>query len=264
MMILAFAGWNDAGDSATNAVAHLVEHFRSEPFADIDPEPFYDFSTTRPLVRLAGDGHRVIEWPTNEFSVVEIPGSDRDVIVVSGVEPQLKWRTFSEEIAGLASELGVELIVTLGALIADVVHSRPITVFGTSHDPRLCRELDLEPSSYEGPTGIVGVVHHSFQQAQIASMSLWAAIPSYVPHAPSPKAALALVTRLGEILGADLDIEDLEEEAVDYEQQITALVADDDDMTAYVAELEAQYDRSMRPESTAELIEELEEFLKDQ
>ncbi len=264
MLIMAFEGWNDAGDAASMATEHLAERFGATPIASIDAEPFYDFSSTRPMVRLDGDGRRRIDWPRNEFRVAHLPDAARDVIILTGMEPQLKWRTFSKEIVSIAQELRVGLVVTLGALIADVTHSRPITVYGTSHDQSLCEQLELEPSTYEGPTGIVGVVHSEFQQAEIASMSLWAAIPSYVPHAPSPKAALALVERVGDLLGAPTVDSSLVSQAEDYVEQIDALVADDDETQDYVRQLEHQYDASMRPESTAELIEELEEFLKDQ
>ena len=264
MLIMAFEGWNDAGDAATMASAHLAERFDAVPFADIDAEPFFDFSSTRPIVRLDADGQRQIEWPGNEFLVARLPDAGRDVIILTGTEPQLKWRTFSKEIAAMASRLNVGLVVTLGALIADVAHSRPITVYGTSHDQALCEQLELEPSTYEGPTGIVGALHHELQEANLASMSLWAAIPSYVPHAPSPKAALALVERIGDILATPTVNSSLVGQAEDYVSQIDALVADDDETGAYVRQLEEQYDASMRPESTAELIEELEEFLKDQ
>lgn len=264
MLIMAFEGWNDAGDAATTATSHLAERFGATPFADIDAEPFYDFSSTRPMVRLASDGRRRIDWPSNEFLVARLPDARRDVILLTGTEPQLKWRTFAGEIVALADQLNISLVVTLGALIADVTHSRPITVYGTSHDRALCEQLELEPSTYEGPTGIVGVVHHELQRADLASMSLWAAIPSYVPHAPSPKAALALVERIGDILATPTVTSALVSRAEEYVQQIDALVDDDDETSAYVRQLEAQYDASMRPESTAELIEELEEFLKDQ
>lgn len=264
MLIMAFEGWNDAGDAATTASAHLADRFGATPFAAIDAEPFFDFSSTRPMVRLDADGRRRIDWPTNEFQAAYLADAGRDVIVLTGTEPQLKWQTFSKEIATLAKRLDVGLVVTLGALIADVTHSRPITVYGTSHDQALCDQLQLEPSTYEGPTGIVGVVHDELQRAELASMSLWAAIPSYVPHAPSPKAALALVERIGDILSIPTVTSALVSDAEDYTRQIDALVADDDDTAAYVRQLEEQYDASMRPESTAELIEELEEFLKDQ
>lgn len=264
MLILAFEGWNDAGDAATMATSHLSERLDAQPFAEIDAEPFFDFSATRPMVRLNGDGQRRIEWPGNEFLAAELPDAARDVIILTGNEPQLKWRTFSQQIVEMAEAMNVDLVVTLGALIADVAHSRPVTVYGTSHDRALCEQLDLEPSTYEGPTGIVGVVHHELQEADLASMSLWAAIPSYVPHAPSPKAALSLVERVGDILVTPTVTSALVGHAEDYVTQIDDLVADDDETAAYVRQIEEQYDASMRPESTAELIEELEEFLKDQ
>lgn len=264
VLILAFEGWNDAGDAATMAASHLADRFDAKPFAAIDAEPFFDFSSTRPMVRLDADGQRRIDWPSNEFLAAELPDAARDIIILTGNEPQLKWRTFSEQIVELANAMNVGLVITLGALIADVAHSRPVTVYGTSHDRALCEQLDLEPSTYEGPTGIVGVVHHELQQAELASLSFWGAIPSYVPHAPSPKAALALVERAGDILATPTVTSALVTQAEDYAAQINDLVADDDETADYVRQIEEQYDASMRPESTAELIEELEEFLKDQ
>jgi predicted ATP-grasp superfamily ATP-dependent carboligase len=262
VLVLAFEGWNDAGDAASTAARHIADRLDAAPFADIDAEIFYDFTDTRPIVNL-DNGERSIAWPINEFSASVRTDDDRDVIVVSGLEPQLRWRTYSEQIVGLAKELGVELVISLGALIADVAHSRPTTIYGSTDNAELGSKLDLEPSSYEGPTGIVGVIHSAFQREGIDSVSLWAAVPSYVPHANSPKAALALVDRLAQILGFPILGGDLVEATADYESQITELVSEDDDTRAYVERLESQYD-SMGPGSGAELIEELEQFLKEQ
>jgi proteasome assembly chaperone (PAC2) family protein len=260
---MAFEGWNDAGDAASTAARHVVDRFTAVTFANIDSEPFYDFTDTRPLVRL-DDGERNIEWPTNEFHGVVIEGAERDLIVLIGLEPQLRWRTYTEQIVTLAKRFDCDLVISLGALIADVAHSRPTTIYGSTDDPELGGRLDLEPSSYEGPTGIVGVIHSAFQAAGIDSVSLWAAVPSYVPHANSPKAALALVERLAQIIGFPILGGPLVEASADYESQITELVGEDDDTRAYVENLESQYDSSMTPESGAALIEELENFLKDQ
>lgn len=260
---MAFEGWNDAGDAATTAAQHIADRFDSTPFAEIDSENFYDFTDTRPLVHL-DDGERVIEWPINEFSASIIEQADHDLIVLRGLEPQLRWRTYTEQIVQLATELNCQMVISLGALIADVAHSRPTTIYGSTDNPELGKRLDLEPSSYEGPTGIVGVVHSAFQAKGINSVSLWAAVPSYVPHANSPKAALALVERLAQVLGFPILGGNLVEATAHYETQITELVSEDDETRAYVENLESQYDSSMTPESGASLIEDLENFLKDQ
>ena len=262
-LVLAFEGWNDAGDAATSAASHLVTLFDAEPVARIEPEEFYDFSTTRPLVML-DDTTRTIEWPAPEFTAARLPNSDRDLVVLAGIEPHLRWKTFAHTVAEVAKRLDVSMVVSLGALIADVAHSRPTTVFGSAQSVALAERLDLEPSSYEGPTGIIGVLTSLMHDEGTDTLSLWGSIPSYVPHANSPKAALALVDRLGAVLELPILGGDLVEAAADYEAQITALVEDDDDTRAYVANLEAAYDASMRPESSAELIEELENYLRDQ
>lgn len=263
ILVLAFEGWNDAGDAASTAARHVAGRFDAEAFAEIDSEVFYDFTDTRPIVQLDDDGSRSIHWPVNQFSAANMVDTEQDLLVFSGLEPQLRWRTYTEQIVQLATDLGVEFVVSLGALIADVAHSRPTTIYGSTDNTQLGKRLDLEPSSYEGPTGIVGVVHSAFREAGIDSVSLWAAVPSYVPHANSPKAALALVDRLAQILDFPILGGDLVEASADYESQITALIDEDDETKAYVQNLETQYD-SVGPESSAELIQELEQFLKDQ
>ena len=261
ILILAFEGWNDAGDAASTAATHLRDRFGGEVFAGIDPEPFYDFTTNRPLLRLES-GTRVIDWPENTFAAISQPDIPRDMIVMVGHEPQLRWRTYTEQIVSVVEEFDVDLIVTLGALIADVAHSRPTPVYASGHDPRLIAELDLEPSSYEGPTGIVGVVHEALQAQEYGSISLWGTVPSYVPHATSPKATLALVNRLAQLLQISIPTTALEIAAAAYERQINDLVDDDEDTKAYIAQLEEQYD-SINPESSEELIKEVEQFLRD-
>lgn len=262
VMILAFEGWNDAGESASTAGRHIRDQFAGEEFATIDPEPFYDFSTTRPMIALEGAG-RKITWPENSFASVSNPDIGRDLIVMVGVEPQLRWRTYTDQILAMAEEYEVEMVISLGALIADVVHSRPATIYSAGYDAKLMEELDLEPSSYEGPTGIVGVIHDGLQSSGFGSVSLWGTVPSYVPHANSPKAALALVNRVHQLLGISIPTTALEIAASAYERQITELINDDEETLEYVANLEQEYDKSMRPESGDELIRELEQFLRD-
>lgn len=261
ILIVAFEGWGDAGDAATTAARHVRDRLGGENIATIDPELFYDFTTTRPDVRIITDG-RVIEWPENELAAISLPAANRDLLVLVGNEPQLRWRTFTEQILSVIDEFNVKLVISLGALIADVVHSRPATVYSSGYDAELNERLDLEPSSYEGPTGIVGVLHDALRTHGTASVSLWGTIPGYVPSATSPKAALALVERISQLLDLDIPTTALEIGAAAYERQVTELVDDNDETKAYVAQLEEAYD-SLRPESGAALIEELEQYLKD-
>ena len=261
ILVLAFEGWNDAGDAASTAASHLRDRFGGEVFAGIDAEVFYDFTTNRPLLRLES-GTRIIDWPENSFAAISQPDLPRDLIVMVGHEPQLRWRTYTEQILSIVEEFDVDLVVTLGALIADVAHSRPTPVYASGHDPKLIAELDLEPSSYEGPTGIVGVIHEALQSQGYGSISLWGTVPSYVPHATSPKATMALINRLSQLLRMTIPTTALEIAAAAYERQINDLVDDDDDTKAYIAQLEEQYD-SINPESSEELIKEVEQFLRD-
>ena len=258
---MAFEGWNDAGDAATTAAQHIAERAAATKFAQIDSELFYDFQNTRPFVRIR-DGVREIDWPTNEFSYATISG--KDLIILNGTEPQLRWRTYSQQVQQIAQRFGAEMVVSLGALIADVVHTRPATIFGSAYDPKLCERLDLEPSSYEGPTGIVGVVHDICHRSGLDSISLWGAVPSYVPHAPSPKVALALVDRVSQLLEIQVPSASLELGKAAYERQISRLVDDDEEMTRYVEDLEERYDEAMNSGSGDDLIAELENFLKEQ
>ncbi len=261
-MVLAFEGWNDAGDAASSAARHIRDRFGGQVFAEIDPEEFYDFTDTRPNIRLDGD-RRAIDWPENSFAAIASTDAGRDMIVMVGNEPQLRWRSYNEQIVAMVEEFEVEMVISLGALIADVVHSRPATIYSAGYDLALIEQLDLEPSSYEGPTGIVGVVHDALQNGGHGSISLWASVPSYVPHATSPKAALALVNRVAQLLDLAIPTTALEIGAAAYERQITELVTDDDETSEYVTRLEEEYDKSMRPESGEKLIKELEEFLRD-
>ena len=193
VLIAAFEGWNDAGDAATLAARHVADRWDANPLAEIDAELFYDFSAVRPLVQLDEDRRRTLTWPTNLFRAATVPGAQRDVVVLVGLEPQLRWRTFCEQVTATAQLLGVSQVITLGALLADVPHTRPVEVYGATDDDRLMAELELSPSTYEGPTGIVGVLSSACRDAGIPTASFWSAVPSYVPGAPSPKAALSLV-----------------------------------------------------------------------
>ena len=262
VLVAAFEGWNDAGDAATTAVEHLWEQWGARTVAEIDPEIFYDFTTTRPRVRVGDDLERVIDWPANEFGWAEPPGTD-GLVLLRGVEPQLRWRTFCGYVLEVAEHLGCTTVVTLGALLADVPHSRPTPAFGTAYDESVMARLGLEPSRYEGPTGIVGVLHAECRRVGLDSASLWAAVPAYVPSAPSPKAALALVRRTLNLVGATAPTQVLEIATVSYEHQIDELVADDEATGDYVRRLEEQHDADRSAvQSADDLVEEVERFLR--
>jgi predicted ATP-grasp superfamily ATP-dependent carboligase len=264
IMIIAFEGWNDAGSAASAAVAYLAEQWDAEAFASIDPEEFFDFSTTRPTVHFDEDGRRTISWPENSFRWAN-PEGGPDVVLLVGVEPQLRWGSFCNHVVEVADRLGARLIVTMGALLADVPHSRPVAVYGTAYDPEIVEQLSLTPSSYEGPTGIVGVLHDELGRAGLDSASLWAAVPSYVPSAPSPKAALALLARVTALVGVSVAADDLAEAAAEYEDQVDEAVSGDDESASWVEELEHQWDRREIEEGDSHaLIAEVERFLRRQ
>ena len=242
VLVAAFRGWNDGGQGATLACGYLGRVWDAERFADLDPEGFVDFQATRPQVSLDEGLTRHIEWPENAFYHASIPGLDRDAILMLGVEPNFRWRTFCDLSVGLARDLGVELVVTLGALLADVPHTRPAPVTGSASDPELVRRLGLQQSRYEGPTGIVGVLHDACREAGLDSASLWAAVPHYVSLAPSPRAARAIVDRLGTLLGTEIDTAELVEAEESYATQVSEAVASDAETAAYVEELERRAD----------------------
>lgn len=242
VLIAAFRGWNDGGQAATLAGGYLAREWRAVRFADVDPELFVDFQAVRPSVALDEGMTRRIDWPENVFYWAQVPGLERDAVILLGVEPNYRWRTFTELVAAFARELGVELVVTLGALLADVPHTRPAPVTGAASDAKLVEELGLQQSRYEGPTGIVGVLHDACRRAGLPSVSLWSAVPHYVSLAPSPKAARALCERLGELLGVPVDVTELAEAEESYSAQVSEAVASDEDTQAYVAELERRSD----------------------
>ncbi|HEY1118930.1 MAG TPA: PAC2 family protein [Acidimicrobiales bacterium] len=262
IVVAAFEGWSDAGDAASSAVRWFADRWDATPFADIDPELFYDFTSTRPEVRIE-DTRRVVDWPSNEFSATSLPGSGRDLILLHGVEPQLRWRTFADLVLEVAKAFDASMVVTLGALLAEVPHSRPVNVVGTAYDESVVTRLGLAPSEYQGPTGILGVLHDRCRTAGVESASLWATVPTYVPGAPSPKATLALVEKTAELLGEGIVTTDLEIASASYERQIDELVDDDDETQAYVASLEQSHDEQLTVPEPGELVEEVERFLRE-
>jgi proteasome assembly chaperone (PAC2) family protein len=265
VLIGAFRGWNDGGQGASLAGGFLARVWGAARFAEIDGEGFFDFQATRPHVSLVDGETRKIDWPDTAFHHARIPGTERDAVLLLGVEPNLRWRRFTGLIVELAAELGVELVVTLGSLLADVPHSRPSPVTGSASDAALVDELGLERSRYEGPTGIVGVLHDACFRKGLRSVSLWAAVPHYVSLAPSPRAALALCERLGAILGAAIDTHELEEAAEAYSEQVTSAVASDEETAAYVEELEQRVDSLEEQDvpSGDALAAELTRFLRE-
>src|SRR5437868_346815 len=242
IMVCAFKGWNDAGESASAAVQFLIEAFSARRVATIDPEDFYDFTAVRPTVRLVEGRTRTIDWPENVFHAATVPGADHDLVLVQGVEPSLHWRAYTAAILEVADSLGVRMAVTLGALLADVPHSRPVGITGLASTDGLVERLGFERTSYEGPTGIVGVVHAGCAAAGLDSVSLWAPVPHYVAATPNPKAALALVRGFEGVAGIVVDAGDLEQASEDYDRQVTAAVATDPDVKAFVERLEEMAD----------------------
>jgi proteasome assembly chaperone (PAC2) family protein len=237
-LICAFKGWNDAADAASSAISYVGTALGAHRFATIDPEEFYDFQATRPRVKMVEGQTREITWPAVELFEARVPRAPRDLILLTGSEPSFRWRTFCQIVVELAEALGAQLVVTLGALLADVPHTRPVSVTGLTSEPALVARLGLAPSSYEGPTGIVGILHAACQQAGLPSASLWAAVPHYIAATPNPKAALALVRKLEGLVGVAVDGSDLESASADYERQVNVAVQSDPDVQAFVERLE--------------------------
>jgi predicted ATP-grasp superfamily ATP-dependent carboligase len=266
VLLAAFRGWNDGAQAASLAAGYLAKTWGAEQFAEVDPEDFFDFQATRPHVSLEDGLTRRIDWPETGFYHARPEGLDRDIVLLLGIEPNLRWRTFTDLVVGLAQELEVELMITLGALLADVPHTRPAPVTGSASDEELVQRLGLSPSRYEGPTGIVGVLHDACRQADIPSASLWAAVPHYVSLTPSPRAAVALCARLGSLIGVEVDVDELEEAAQSYEEQVSEAVASDEETASYVEELERRADSieesSDLPSGDA-LAAELTRFLRE-
>ena len=265
ILVAAFEGWNDAADAASGVIDHLLEVWDSTLVAVMDPEDFYDFQMNRPLIETDERGHRRITWPSTQLSVVSPPGSLRDVILLRGIEPNMRWRQFCAELLAAAEELEVSLVVTFGALLADSPHTRPIPVTGSSTEPDISDVLGLEESHYEGPTGIVGVFQDACVRADMPAVSFWAAVPHYVAQPPCPKATLALLGQLEELLDISIPHGDLEEESRAWERGVTELAEEDAEIGEYVRALEESRDTAELPEASGEAIaREFERFLKRQ
>ncbi|MFZ3453661.1 PAC2 family protein [Arthrobacter sp. 7Tela_A1] len=263
VMLAAFEGWNDAGEAASDALNFLSLYWDSEKIAGIDADEYYDFQFTRPAIERSASGQRRIKWPTTRISRAEVPGTNIDLILVTGVEPSYKWRAYTAELIGLAKELEVDCIVLAGALLADVPHTRPIPVTATCEEEDLGEHLGVEASHYEGPIGIVGVLAEVATLADIPTLSLWAAVPHYVGQPPSPKAQLALLHRIEELLQVPIDTSVLTEEAEAWERGVDELATEDPEIAAYVRQLEEAKDTAELPEATGESIaREFERYLK--
>ena len=238
VLAAAFAGWNDAASAATAALEAIAAALEAEPLARIDPEEFYDFQVNRPTIRLAEGQARQVDWPANVLLSAPVPGAEHDLVLLSGIEPNVRWRTFTDTVMDAAERLGVEMVVTLGSLIADVAHTRPVPITGLASDPDLVERLGLSRSTYEGPTGIVGILHDACRRREITSASLWAAIPHYVAAVPNPKAALALLRRLEGFTGVAIEASELEDASVRFDEQVDRAVAANPEIAQLVRQLE--------------------------
>ena len=261
-MIIAFEGWNDAAESASGVVDHLIDGWGAEQIAEVDPEDYYDFQVNRPFVGITASGERGITWPTTRVYVARPVGSDRDIVLVRGIEPNMRWRQFAEELVAIVEWLGVRAVVTLGALLTDTPHTRPVPVTGSVSDPKLAPRLDLDESRYEGPTGINGVFADMLARADIASVSLWAAVPHYVGQPPCPKATLALLGRMEDVFELSIPEGDLAEEARAWERGVDELASEDGEIADYVESLEEALDTTELPEASGDAIaREFERYL---
>jgi proteasome assembly chaperone (PAC2) family protein len=268
ILVCSFRGWNDAAGAASSALGAVAEAFDSEQVAYIDAEEYFDFQATRPTIMLSEGQTRHIEWPQNNLIVTPVPAAERDLVLLDGTEPNLRWRTFSETIATAADALGIDMVVTLGALIAEVSHTLPVPITGLASDEKLVEELDLQRSSYEGPTGIVGVLHDCCRQIGMTSASLWAAVPHYVAAVPNPKAALALLRRLEGLTGIAVEASDLEAEAASFEEQIDRAIAANPEIEELVDRIEAeqseQLDDGEDLPSADSIARDFQQFLRQQ
>ncbi len=263
VLIAAFEGWNDAGEASSGALAHLETQWKATPLVALDPEDYYDFQVTRPIVELGDGTSRSITWPTTRLLHARPPGAERDVVLLRGIEPNMRWRTFCTEIVGLCRELGVEQAVLLGALLNDSPHTRPVPIVGAVSDPGLARSLNLELTRYEGPTGIVGVLQQTLGTVGMETVSLWASVPHYVAQPPNPKATLALLHRVEDVLGITMPLGDLPEEARAWEHGVDELASQDSEVAEYVRELEERKDAAELPEASGDAIAaEFERYLR--
>ena len=271
-MIIAFSGWNDAGEAATGAASHLLASWTDsstdvvpELIADVDPEDFYDFQVNRPVVTIDDSEIRSITWPSTQVFGMAIPSMDRDLVIVTGVEPSMKWKSFTSDLLDLADDLEVSLIVSLGSLLADTPHTRPITVTATGSHPSIANRLGVSVSKYEGPTGILGIIQDGCMRRGIDAISLWAAVPHYASNAPSPKATLALINTLEEFLNIKIPLSDLPGKSDAWEREVNDLAADDSEIADYVKALEESKDAAELPEVSGDTIaKEFERYLRRQ
>ncbi|MBK5111140.1 MAG: PAC2 family protein [Thermoleophilia bacterium] len=266
ILVCAFRGWNDAASAASSALETLADSLEVDVLAEIDPEEYFDFQANRPTISFSDGAHRRIDWPSNTFIAARAQGAERDLVLLDGTEPNLKWRTYSETVVKVAEYLEVETVVVLGSLIAEVAHTMPVPITGLASDDSIVRELDLDRSDYEGPTGIVGVLHDRCRASGLASCSLWAAVPHYVAAVPNPKAALALSERLEKITGVAADISGLEDETAAYEEQIGKAVSADPEVEELVNRIETEQRSRNEPEAEVPsgdaLAIEFQRFLK--
>lgn len=262
--IAAFEGWNDAADASTAVVEHLEEVWQAREVTMLDPEDFYDFQVNRPIVTRTDDDHsRHIEWPTTRFAVATPAGTERDVVLIRGIEPSMRWRTFCEQVLEVCHALEVSRIVLLGALLADVPYTRPLPVSGSASGPEMAARLKLTPTRYEGPTGIVGVLHDACLRAELDAVSFWVHVPHYANNPPCPKATLALLHRIEEVLDLPIPVLDLAEEAAEWEARVRAAAEQDADLAEYIRELEQRAgDAGLRPLSGDEIATEFERYLR--
>jgi proteasome assembly chaperone (PAC2) family protein len=261
--IAAFEGWNDAADASTAAVEHLEQVWDANAITALDPEEFYDFQVNRPTVSLADGDARVIDWPTTRFSVATPPGTERDVLLIRGIEPSMRWRTFCEEVLEVCHSLDVSRIVLLGALLADVPYTRPLPISGTASDKADLERFNLTPTRYEGPTGIVGVLHDACRRAELEAVSFWVHVPHYANNPPCPKATLALLHRVEEVLDLPVPMANLAEESAEWEERLRAAAEQDAELAEYVRELEERAgDAGMQPLSGDEIAQEFERYLR--
>lgn len=266
LMIAAFEGWSDAGDAASDAVSWLAGAWAAEPFAAIDPEDFYNFTDTRPRVSIDEGGIRKLDWPANVFSAASVPGTEQQVVFLQGIEPNTKWRTYASIVDEVVAETGATQMLSVGSFLTDVPHTRAVRVTGTSTDPTLIKLHNLVPARYQGPTGIISVLAERLTGQGVPWMSLWATVPHYVGQTASPKAALALVERVSDLLGVILDTTSLQRAAEDYVRQISEVVESDEDVAAYVRRLEESHDRNLMAEIPPDgeaLAAEIQKFLRE-
>jgi proteasome assembly chaperone (PAC2) family protein len=272
IMIMAFSGWNDAAEAASGAVEHLLSGWRDknddvipELIANVESEDFYDFQVNRPVVSIDESEIRSITWPSTQVFGMAIPSMKRDLVIVTGVEPSMKWKSFTSDLLDLADDLEVSLIVSLGSLLADTPHSRPITVTGTGAHPSIANRLGVSVSKYEGPTGILGIIQDGCMRRGIDAISLWAAVPHYASNAPSPKATLALINTLEEFLNIKIPLSDLPDRADAWEREVNDLAAEDSEIADYVKALEESKDAAELPEVSGDTIaKEFERYLRRQ